>query len=187
MPRRILATAVVPMCLGLLALLFLAGAGAADEIQKVFVTNFPKVQAVSGEVSIEGTIRHAVHRRFREIVVPPVNPSDVSRLISAGTLEVDGFTAVVLALNGYSKGKTLKSGVVGAILLPDEDTVLRAFEEEGKSQFPIEIRTSPFVTASPYSASDMQRFLVGFPRYRIWLYNTTDTAVSANLFAYLTN
>ena len=96
-------------------------------------------------------------------------------------------TSVVLELNGYSKGKALKPGVVGAILLPDEDLVLRAFEEEGKSQFPIEIRTAAFVTSSPYSASDQQRFLVGFPRYRIWLYNTIDTSVSTNLFVYLTN
>jgi hypothetical protein len=65
--------------------------------------------------------------------------------------------------------------------------VLRAFEEEGKTQFPIEIRTSPFVVASPYSASDPQRFLVAFPRYRIWLYNTSDASISTNLFAYLTN
>jgi hypothetical protein len=187
MKRRILDTAPIYFWVGLMLLFFLIGAASVDEIQKVFVTNFPKVQPVSGEVSVEGTIRHAVPRRIKDIVVPPVNPSDVSRLISAGTLDVDGFTSVVLSLNGYSKGKTLKSGVVGAILLPEEDSVLRAFEEEGKSQFPIEIRTSPFVTASPYSASDMQRFLVGFPRYRIWLYNTTDTAVSANLFAYLAN
>ncbi len=187
MKRRILETAPIYLCVGLMLLFFLFGAASVEEIQKVFVTNFPKVQPISGEVSIEGSIRHAVPRRFKDIVVPPVNPSDVSRLISAGTLEVDGFTSVVLALNGYSKGKVLKSGAVGAILLPDEDLVLRAFEEEGKTQFPIEIRTSPFVIASPYSASDQQRFLVGFPRYRIWLYNTTDTAVSANLFAYLTN
>jgi len=187
MSRRVLITALVPLCLAFPFLLILVGAASVDEIQKVFVTNFPKVQAVSGEVSIDGTIRHSIARRFKEIVVPPVNPSDVSRLIAAGTLETDGFTSVVLALNGYSKGKALKSGVVGAILLPDEDLVLRAFEEEGKTQFPIEIRTSPFVAASPYSASDPQRFLVGFPRYRIWLYNTSDTSISTNLFAYLTN
>ncbi|MCI0567674.1 MAG: hypothetical protein L0Z52_05680 [Acidobacteria bacterium] len=187
MKRRILGTAPIYFWVGLMLLFFLFGAASVEEIQKVFVTNFPRVQPVSGEISVEGTIRHAVPRRFKDIVVPPVSPSDVSRLISAGTLEVDGFTSVVLGLNGYSKGKALKPGVVGAILLPDEDLVLRAFEEEGKSQFPIEIRTAAFAPSSPYSASDQQRFLVGFPRYRIWLYNTTDTSVSANLFVYLTN
>jgi hypothetical protein len=186
MTRRHLATVSIPLCLGLLLLFFLVGAESVDEIQRVFVTNFPRVQPVSGTVSIDGTIRHGVSRYYKELVVPPVNPSEVSRLIPGGTLEVDGFTSVVLALNGQSKGKTLKSGVVGAILLPDEDSVLRVFEEEGKAQFPIEIRTAAFSSSSPYSSSDSQRFLLGFPRYRIWLYNTTDSTVSTNLFAYLT-
>ena len=102
-------------------------------------------------------------------------------------LEAEGFTSVVLAMNGQSKGKPPKSGVVGAILLPDEESVLRVFEEEGKTQFPIEIRTAAFGGTSPHSASEPQRFLLGFPRYRIWLYNTSDRSVSTNLFAYLTN
>jgi len=187
MTRRVLANALVPLSLGILILFFLFGAASVEEIQKVFVTNFPGVQRVSGMVSVDGTIRHAVARQFKEIVVPPVDPSEVSRLIPGGTLEVDGFTSVVLALNGQSKGKTLKSGVVGAILLPDEASVVRAFEEEGKAQFPIEIRTAAFSASSPYSASDPQRFPVGFPRYRIWLYNTSDASISTNIFAYLTN
>ena len=186
MTRSVMSTALFTLCLGIV-LLLLFGATSVDEIQSVFVTNFPKVQQVSGTISVDGTIRHAVPRRFKEIVVPPVAPTEVSRLIPGGALEVDGFTSVVLSLNGQSKGKTLKPGVVGAILLPDEESVLRVFEEEGKTQFPIEIRTAPFSASSPYSASDPQRFLVGFPRYRIWLYNTSDSSVSTNLFAYLTN
>ena len=186
MTRRHLATALFPLCLGIL-LWFLFGAASVDEIQSVFVTNLPKVQPVSGTVSVDGIIRHAVARHYKEIVVPPVKPTEVSRLISGGTLEVDGFTSVMLALNGQSKGKALKPGIVGAILLPDEESVLRVFEEEGKTQFPIEIRTGPFSASSPYSASDPERFLVSFPRYRIWLYNTSDSAISTNLFAYLTN
>jgi hypothetical protein len=187
MTRRYLTTVSVSLCLGILLIFFLVGAESADEIQRVFVTNFPRVQQVAGSVSIEGTIRHGVFHRFKEIVVPPVNPSDVSHLIPGGTLEADGFTSMVLALNGQSKGRMLKSGSVGAILLPDEESVLRVYEEEGKAQFPIEIRTAVFTMSSPSSASSPQQFQVGFPRYRIWLYNTSDSAVSTNLFAYLTN
>ena len=187
MTRRLLPTLLVSLCLGALLLFFLLGADAADEIQRVFVTNFPKVQQVSGTVSVDGTIRHAIPRYFKEIVVPPVNPSEVSRLIGGGTLEADGFTSVVLALNGQSQGKVLKSGVVGVILVPDEESVMRVFEEEAKAQFPIEIKTAALTGSSPYTASESQHFLVGFPRYRIWLYNTSDRTVSANLFAYLTN
>jgi len=188
MTRRFLAAALIPLCLGFLLLFFLAGAGPADEIQKIFVTNFPSLQQVSGTVSVEGTIRHGAPRHFKEIIVPPVNPGEVSRLISAGTIEADGFTSVVLALNGQSRGKLpLKSGVVGAILVPDEESVLRVFEEDGKAQFPIEIKTAALTGSSTHVASEAQRFLVGFPRYRIWLYNTSDRTISANLYAYLTN
>ncbi len=186
MPRRFPATPVV--LFGFLLPLFLAGAGSGDDIQKVHVTNFPPLQQVAGTVSVDGTIRHAVPLHFKEIVVPPVNPGDVSRLISAGTLEADGFTSVVLALNGQSRGKIpLKSGIVGAILVPDEEPIQRIFLEEGIPQFPIEIKTAALTGVSPYVASALEQSRVGFPRYRIWLYNTSDRTVSANLYAYLTN
>jgi hypothetical protein len=187
MTRRFLPTVLISIALGSALIFFLVGADAADEIQKVLVVNFPGVQQVSGTVSIDGTIRHAVPRQYKDILVPPVSPSEVTRLIRGGTLETDGFTSVVLALNGQSQGKPVKSGVLGAILLPDEESVLRVFEEEGKTQFPLEIKTAPLTSASPYVASDSLRLVVGFPRYRIWLYNTSDRTVSANLFAYLAN
>jgi hypothetical protein len=186
MPRRLPAIAFSLLALAPL-LLFLLGAEVRDEIQRVLVTNFPALQRVAGTVSVEGTIRHASQRRMVDLTVPPVNPSETSRLIPAGVLEVDGFTSVILALNGQSKGRGLKPGVVGALLVPDEESVTRAFEEEGKWQFPLEIKTAAFAGTSPYVASDMQRFTVGFPRYRVWLYNTSDRTVSANLYAYLTN
>ena len=187
MPRRVPLVALVLLALPLLLLFLMGSAASNDEIQSVFVTNFPSPQRVAGSVSVEGTIRHASQRRFADLTVPPVNPSETSRLISAGVLEADGFTAVVLALNGASKGRGLKPGVVGALLLPDEESVLRAFEEEGKWEFPLEIKTAAFAGTSPYVSSDAQRFEVGFPRYRVWLYNTSDRTVSVNLYAYLAN
>ena len=186
MPRPVPAIA-----LGLLALapvlLFLLGAEGSNEIQRVIVTNFPALQRVAGTVSVEGTIRHAYQRRIIDVTVPPLNPSETTRLVPAGVLEADGFTSVILALNGQAKGRGLKPGAVGAVLIPDEESVTRVFEEEGKWQFPLEIRTAAFAGTSPYIASDAQRFTVGFPRYRVWLYNTSDRTVSANLYAYLTN
>ncbi len=41
--------------------------------------------------------------------------------------------------------------------------------------------------ASLYFASEPQRFTVGFPRYRVLVYNTTDKTASVSLHAYLTN
>ncbi|HEU5179238.1 MAG TPA: hypothetical protein VFW45_00475 [Candidatus Polarisedimenticolia bacterium] len=187
MTKGWLAAASIPILLGLAVLILVGGAGATEEIQRVFVANFPSVQKVSGSVSIEGTVRHGLPQHFKDLTVPPVAPTEVSRLIPAGVLETDGFTSVILALNGQSKKNPIKPGVVGAILVPDEDPVLRIFEEEGKGQFSLEIKTAAFSSSSPYVASDSQRYPVGFPRYRVWLYNTSDRTVSANLYAYLMN
>ena len=157
-----------------------------DEVQKVLVTNFPHTQQIAGAVSVEGFIKHALMQRLKEIVVPPVGPKETTRLIQAGTLSADGFTAIVLSLDGQTRGKALRPGAVGGILVPDEESIVRAFEEEGLTRFRIEIAASSVTGASVYFASDSERFTVAFPRYRVFLYNTTDKTASVNLFAYLT-
>jgi len=85
-----------------------------------------------------------------------------------------------------TRGKTLHTGAVGALLLPDEEPVTRAFEEEGLTQFPIEIKASPVSGASLSFESAPERATLGFPRYRVLLYNTTDKTATVNLYAYLT-
>jgi hypothetical protein len=76
---------------------------------------------------------------------------------------------------------------VGAILIPDEEAITTAFEENGQIQFPLEV--SAALTSPPLRsfASQQARFSVGFPRYRVHLYNTTEKTATVSLFAYLTN
>lgn len=161
--------------------------GQAEETQRVLVTNFPELQQVAGTVSVEGPVRHSTLQRVKEILVPPVEPKETGRLIDGGVLTMDGFTSVVLSLNGQTKGKILRSGTVGAILIPEEETVTRAFEEDGLAQFPLEVSASISSGSSRSFASTPVRLTVAFPRYRMRLYNTSDKTVTANLFAYLTN
>ena len=161
-------------------------ATAQEEIQRVRVTNFPELQKVAGVVSIEGTVRHAEQQRFKDILVSPVDPEQTGRLVSAGTLAADGFTSVVLGLSGRSRGIMLRPGTVGAILIPEEEQVLRAFEDDGKIQIPIEITAPTLPGSSPYFASKPEKSVVGFPRYRVLLYNTSDRPVTVTLYAYLT-
>jgi hypothetical protein len=186
MPRRATATGAAALTLALLATV---PAGSQpdrrSEAELVFVTNFPAVQQVGGTVAVEGPIRHARMDRRAEILVPPVGPQETTRLIPAGTLATDGFTAVVLSLSGQTKGRALKPGRIGAILIPDEEPVERTFEEEGQPQFPIEI--SAGTTGRSHFASAPERSIVAFPRYRVLLYNTTDRTATVHLFAYLTN
>lgn len=158
-----------------------------EEIRKVFVINFPGLQKVEGSVSIEGHVRHATFQRLKEILVPPVDPQETGRLIDAGLLTTDGFTSVVLSLNGQTRGRTMRAGSVGAILIPEEDSTIRAFEDEGQAEFALETSASITSGATRSFASSPGRQLVGFPRYRVRLYNTTDKTVTVNLFAYLTN
>jgi hypothetical protein len=178
--RRSLALVVV------LAVALLAATQVSEDLTKVLVVNFPDPQRVAGAVSVEGTVRHAAFQAYREIVVPPVKPEDISRLIPAGTLVTDGFTSVVLSVGALPRGSSLRPGAVGALLVPEEEAVLRAFEEERFAQGPMEVRALPVTPAARYFASEPKRFEVAFPRYRILLYNLSDKAVSASLYAYLT-
>jgi len=163
------------------------GSAIAQEVQSVLVTNFPKVWNVSGSVSIEGPVKHAKFAALREVVVPPVNPKDTVRLIQGGLVDTDGFTTMVLGLQGQIKGEVFRSGTVGAFLLPDDEPIVHAFEEKGLMQFSTEINAPGVSGAAPYFASNNSRAPIAFPRYRTYFYNTSDKTVTVNLYAYLTN
>jgi hypothetical protein len=163
------------------------GTAVAQEIQSVIVTNFPKVFNISGSVTVEGPVKMAKLAALREVVVPPVNPKDTVRLIQGGIVDSDGFTNMVLGLQGQIKGEVYRSGTVGVFLLPDEEPIVHAFEEKGLMQFATEVNAAGVSGASSYFASNSTRAPIGFPRYRTYFYNTSDKTVTANLFAYLTN
>ncbi len=171
----------------LLAALLPAGTAIAQQIQQVIVTNFPEIQKVEGTVSVRGPIHMTSTVAIRDIIVSPVSPKETNRLIQGGMLATDGFSHVVLSLTGAVKGDLVKPGSVGAILVPDEEPIQRAFDDRGEVQFPMEVVASSPSGGSPYFASSQPRFQVAFPRYRVLLYNTSAKTVSVSLFAYLTN
>ena len=183
---RRLAIGIV-LCLLIAAFLRLAPIRAAgeDEIRPVLVTNFPETQKVAGAVSIEGPLRQAALAHIADIEVPPVRPDDPRRLVSAGVLTTDGFAAVVLSLSGSTKGRAPKAGEVGALLVPDEEPILRVLDEQGLLQFPLEVKAPVALNTAIFSSSQERR-VVAFPRYRILLYNTSDRTMTVDLFAYLT-
>lgn len=164
-----------------------AGQAESNAIEEVFVTNFPRVQEVQGAVRVDGPVHLAQQQVFRDIIVPPVERSETTRLIDAGTLEANGFPSVILSLHGAVKGAVQRKGSVGALLVPDEPTIQEALNERGLLYFPLETVAAGITIQTPYFGSDQPRFAVAFPRYRVLLYNTTDKTVTANVFAYLTN
>ena len=163
------------------------GAAIAQEVTSVFVTNFPKVFSVSGAVTVDGPVKLAKMVALRDVVVPPVNPKDTVRLIQGGIVESDGFTAMVLSLQGQIKGEVYRAGAAGVFLLPDEEPIVHAFEEKGVMQFATEVNAAGVSSASSYFASSSSRTPIAFPRYRTYFYNTSDKTVTVNLYAYLTN
>ena len=186
MIRRIPLVVAASAAIALLAL-SPAGRAVADGVQSVYVTNFPGTWTVEGTVSLKGPIRSAQFVGRRDVTVPPVSAKDTQRWVEAGTLEPDGFTHMVVSMTGQIKGEVVRTGMVSAVLIPDEESIVRAFEEKGQLQFAYEVAAKDVSAASPYFASDQPRFQLGFPRYRVYFYNTMDKAVTVNLYAYLTN
>ena len=186
MLRRIALVAAVAAAVVLLSL-SPARRAVADGVQSVFVTNFPGTWNVEGVVSLKGPIRSAQFVGRRDVTVPPVSAKDTQRWVEGGTLEPDGFTHMVLSMTGQIKGEVVRSGLVVGVLIPDEDSIVRAFEEKGQLQFAHQVTAKDVSAASPYFASDQPRVQLGFPRYRVYFYNTADKAVTVNLYAYLTN
>jgi len=173
-----------------LAVLFLftpTGRVVSNSLQEVYVTNFPNVQKIEGEVSIEGPVKLCRMAKLTDIIVPPVAPSDTTRLVEAGALSTAGFANVVLSIHGQVKGSVGKSGSVGAILIPDTQTVQEAFRELGVIHFPLEVVAGGVSAETPYFASSQPRYQVGFDSYRVFLYNTSDKTVTVNVYGYLTN
>jgi hypothetical protein len=187
MSRRTLVTAALLLAVGLLLASTPAVRTAPQELADVFVTNFPKIQEVEGTVAVKGPIKSASLVRIENIIVSPVKRADTTRLIEAGTLVTDGYPYLVLSLTGQVKGEVGRPGNVGAVFLPDEETVVSAFHEKGLIMFPLEVESGEITPSSSYFDSRQPRFVVGFPRYRVLLYNTSDKSAEVDLFAYLTN
>ena len=171
------------------ALLIWAPSGklASQAFDQVFVTNFPNPQTVEGAVDVRGPILQSRMVAYRQLTVPPVDPSDTTRLVDGGRLVSDGFPAVVLSLHGEVKGSVQKPGSVGAMLVPEEPAIQDAFNQVGLVHFALRV-TAPHVSpGTPFFASDQPRYTIGFQQYRVLLFNTTDKTVTVDLFAYLTD
>lgn len=170
-----------------LLLLLPAGRALSQEVIEVVVRNWPKSFKVEGPVDVTGgPLRRAVLVEKLELVVPPVGRGDLQRWFDAGTIETDGFPAVVLSLAGQQRGQQTRIGSVGAVLVPDADFVQQAYDEARLPLFSLEVAVDGVGPTTSYFSAEQRRFVVGFPRYRVRLYNTTDKTVTANLYAYLT-
>lgn len=171
----------------LLAVLPPWGTVYSHQPQEVIVTNMPDTVQVAGEVEIVGTVQHSATARRTGLVVPPVERHRTADVIEAPGITTDGFTHVTLSLHGQVRGTIGRSGEIGAILVPDEVSVSELIREQEVYHFPVEVKVSltEQVAEAPFSVQ--RRLVIGFPRYKVFLYNGTDRTVDVNLFAYLTH
>ena len=158
-----------------------------ETIQNVRVLNLPETQNVDGSVEIKGLIKHSLLARREKIIIPPSQRSDTNNLTEAGELETDGFTSIILSILGEAKSESFTPGAIGAILVPDEKPIIRAFLQDQAILFPLEVKTEIIPETLRFFSSESEKQTIGFPRYKVYLYNSTNKSVEASLYMYLTN
>lgn len=150
----------------------------------VQVTNFPALQQVTGSVLIEGRTKFI---RQEGVVVHTAQRADLTEMAYAGTIETDGFTSMLISLQGEVRTGAFSSGTVGVLLVPDEKPILRVLRDAKRLQFPIECAVQVKAGGPVYFESEQVQKRVAFSRYHIYLYNTSNKSVEANIYVYLSS
>lgn len=155
----------------------------ADAPQAVVVTNFPETQQVAGRVVVSEPIPQT---RFetKKALVSPSEFSDTNHLTDAGTIDTAGFTHVTVSLSGILQGSA-QAGSVGVVLVPDVPEVTTALRTYGVLQFGLRAEAPIRPAQAGLFSSESVTFRLGFPRYRVLLYNATQKAADATVYAYL--
>lgn len=150
----------------------------------VQVNNFPELQQIKGSVSIEGTTKYITKEG---LVVPTSQRAELSEMVFAGTIETDGFTSLLISLQGEMRSDVYSSGTIGVLLIPDEKSILRALREAKRVQFPVECKVHTKSGDPIYFESEQVQQRIAFSRYKMYLYNTANKSVEANIYLYLSN
>ncbi len=164
-----------------------AAASAQEIARAVEVLNFPRVQRIDGSVEIDGPVPSASSVRFQEVVVTPVDRTETTRLTLVGSVSTEGFAWASISLAGEIKGTTTRAGTVGAVLVPAEEVAQRALTEDGVYLFPLEAAAPALAGARGWVADQETRLSIGFARYNLYLYNSTDKSVGTTVWIYLSN
>ena len=155
----------------------------ADAPQAVTVTNFPEVQQIGGRVVVSEPIPQTRFETKKALVIPaPL--SDTTHLTDAGAIDTAGFTHVTLSLSGLLQGSA-QAGAVGVVLVPDVPEVANALRTYGVLQLGLRTEAAVVPAQAGLFSSEPATFRLGFPRYRVLLYNATQKSADATVYAYL--
>lgn len=168
----------------LLGLVVLVGANGNAVTESVTVSNLESPHPVKGDLRVSTPIPHSDMAQLTDVIVAPATRHDTGLWADAGTLTTDGFTTVVLSMHGQLKGTPSSPGTVHLVLVPEEESILRALGE-GELHLSLEAIAETGPRTSLYFSGARARLPIGFPSYRVFLYNTTDRSAAVNIFAYL--
>lgn len=150
----------------------------------VRVNNFPETQQVRGSVLIEGTTKYITKEN---VIVPTSRRAELAEMVNAGTVETDGFTSLLISLQGEMRSDVFSSGTIGVLLVPDESAIMRALRDAKRVQFPIECKVRVKSGDPVYFESEQVQQRIAFSRYKVFLYNTMNKSAEANVYLYLSN
>lgn len=150
----------------------------------VQVNNFPATQQVTGAVSLEDATKFIAKE---SVVVPPSRRAEVTEMVDAGTVEMDGYSSLVLGLQGEMRSDVFSSGSIGVLLVPHARPILRILRDTKRVIYPIEITATAKSGDSIYFESEQAQQRVSFSRYKMYLYNTTNKQAEVNVYLYLSN
>lgn len=153
------------------------------ETETVEVVNFPEVQEVSGGVEVERPIPAASLVALPETIAVPATRDDPAQWVEVGVLDTDGWSHAVLSLTGEVRGRGA-TGRVGALLVPDVAPVREALDR-GRALFALEV-AADVEAGAVWVESEQPQVQLAFPRYRVFLYNSSERSVAVRLYAYLT-
>lgn len=123
---------------------------------------------------------------FEDVITPPVERHQTEQVIDAGVVETDGFSHIVLCIGGAMKSRPTKAGKIGVVLVPDIYPFDEVLKREGRFIFPIEATADVAPNDFELFESEQVRMPVAFPRYRVYVYNSTDAAAGVWIYAYRT-
>jgi hypothetical protein len=152
----------------------------------VTVTNFPDTQTVTGSVKIAEPAP-STRLLTMHAVVTPAAPTDIASLTEGGVIDATGFVSATLSLNVAMQGSVPSQGKVGALLVPDLPEIQAAMHNQNVVEFPIAVEAHVVPSATGLHASTPVPHRLGFPRYRVFFYNTTARTADTILYTYLSN
>jgi hypothetical protein len=118
------------------------------------------------------------------MAVPPVQRSEVSNMIDAGTIDAEGYSHLTVNLAAEMKSPAIHQGVIGAVLIPDVHPFDLAYTSLGLLPASLDLTSAVAANGGLYTMAKQATLDVGFARYRVLLYNTTGSAATVAFFAY---